>query len=144
MLCGWVGWVRGWAGNWGRRCSCGGLLLCLLGRLLALGGLLDGAEDHGYLALEGGEFEVDDAAAGVENDVDGNGEGGEIFADGLAHAALDAVAVDGLAHDFAYGEADARTGGVGVAEGRAVGAELRAQSEEVGHLLRELLAAGLV
>ena len=33
---------------------------------------------------------------------------------------------------------------VGIAQGRAVGAELRAESEEVGHLLRELLAAGLV
>ena len=109
-------------------------ILLLGGRSL---GLLDAAEDVGYFAVEEGEVEVDDGAAGVEDDVDWGGELGEVPADGLAHAALDAVAVDGLAHDLAYGESDAR-GGLGeVAVGGAGG-------DEVAHLLGELLAAGLV
>lgn len=120
------------------RCRGSGLLL------LVLGELLDGAEDGGDLAVEEGEVEVDDGAAGVQDDVDGEGEEIEIVADGLAHAALDAVAVDGLAHDFADGKADAGAGGVGVAERFAVCTERGAEAVEVAHLLGELLAADLV
>src|SRR5579859_2304609 len=50
------------------------------------GQLLDGLEDGGNFAIEGRKFEVDDRAAGVEDDVDGGGEGREILADGFAHA----------------------------------------------------------
>ena len=108
------------------------------------GGLLDGTEDGGYFTLQGGKVKVDDAAAGMEDDVDRRGEGAEVVAHHLAHAALDAVAIDGLAHDLAHGKAHARAGGAGIAERCAVGAELGAEGEEVAHLLRELLAAGLV
>ena len=76
----------------------GGLLL-----LLVVGELLDCAEDGCDFAVEQGEVEVDDGAAGVEDDVNRKGEEGEVFADGLAHAALDAVAIDGLAHDLTDG-----------------------------------------
>jgi len=106
--------------------------------------VLDGAEDAGYFAIEGGELEVDYAAAGMEDDVHGSAEGAEVFADGLAHAALDAVAIDGPAHDFAYGESHARACGLCATQRCTVGTELRTKSEEVRHLLRELLAAGLV
>ena len=74
---------------------------------LLFGGGLDGAEDAGHLTLESGELEIDDAAARVEDYVDRRAKGGEIVADGLAHAAIDAIAIDGLAHDFTDGEADA-------------------------------------
>jgi hypothetical protein len=113
-------------------------------RLLLLSRLLDGAKDVGYFPLQRGEVEVDDAASGVEDDVHRSVERGQVFANDLPHAAFDAVAVDGLAHDFADGEADAGGVGVGVAEGGAVGPKLRAEGEEVAHLLAELFAAGLV
>ena len=102
--------------------------------------LLNLAEDVGYLAGESGEVEVDDGAAGMEDDVDREAEGGEVGADGLAHAALDAVAVYGFAHDLAYGEADSGSGGVNGALGCFRGAE----GEKEGHLLAELLAARLI
>jgi hypothetical protein len=118
-------WGSGWSfSGWG----CG---------LLFFGGLLDLAEDLGDLALERRELEFEDGAAGVEDDIDGCLEQMQVFADGLAHAALDAVAVDGLAHDLADGEADA---------GRAdLFTWLKgAEGKEEGHLFRELLAARLV
>lgn len=111
---------------------------------LLLHGPLDSAEDVGYLAVEDGEFEVDDAAARVEDNVDGSVEGGKVAADGLAHAALNAVAVDRLAHDLSYGKTDAGTGGVGIAERLAVGALQGPKGEEVAHLFGELLAARLI
>jgi hypothetical protein len=111
--------------------------------LLFRGGL-DGAEDIGDFAVEGGELEVNYAPTRVQDDIDRSVEGGEIFADGLAHAALDSVAIDGLTHDFADGESDARACGVCVAKRGAVRAKLRTKNEEVRHLFCELLAAGFV
>jgi hypothetical protein len=105
--------------------------------LLLFGGLLDLTEDLGDLALEEGEFEVEDGAAGVKDDVHRGVEEVEVLADGLAQPSLDAVAVDGLAHDLADGEADAGRAGV-LARRRG------AEGEEVGHLFRELFAARLV
>ena len=99
------GWGRlqGWSGGRGGARGLG----CRV-----VGGL-DAAEDGGDFALELGEVEVDDGAAGVEDDVDGRGEEGEGGADGFAQATLDAVAIDGLAEGFGDGEADARAGGGG-------------------------------
>jgi hypothetical protein len=108
------------------------------------GCLLDGAEDVGDLALEGGEIEIDDAAARMEDYVDGCAEGGEVFADGFAHTALDAIAIDGFAQDLADGEADAWGGDAGIAKWGAIWPKLRAEAEEKAHLLCKLLAAGFV
>jgi hypothetical protein len=64
-------------------------------------------------------------------------------ADGFAEAALDAVAIDGLAEGLGDGEADAGAGGEGAA-GFSIGPERGARGVEVGELLAELLATGLV
>ena len=103
----------------------------------AVVGSLDAAKDGGDFALELGEVEVDDAAAGVKDDVDRGGEMRECGADGFAQAALDAVAIDRLAEGLGNGEADAGAGGCGAAG-------CWAGCVEVGELLAELLAAGLV
>ena len=100
-----------------------------------VGGALDGAEDGADLVGEGGEGLGEDGAARVEDDVDGAVvEEREVGADGLAHAALDAVAVDGFAEGFGDGEADSgaqREAGV-----------VRAEGDEEAHLTGELFAAG--
>jgi hypothetical protein len=102
---------------------------------------LHGPEDFGYFALEGGEFSREDGTAWVQNQVYRDRELWERGADGFAHAALDAVAIDGFSKRFGDREADARafwdellrvlwfryTNGVEVADGAA-----------------KLLAAGLV
>ncbi len=112
--------------------------------LLLLGGALDCAEDIGDFAVEGSELKIDYAAAGVKDYVYRRVECGQIVSDCLAHAALDAVAIDGLAHDLADGESDTRTSGICVTQGLAVGANLGTYGEEIGHLLAKLLAAGFV
>jgi hypothetical protein len=106
--------------------------------------LLDGAKHSSYLALEGWKVEVDDAAARVKNHVDRCIERRKIVAYGLAHATLDAIAVDGLAHHFANGEAYAWAIGVDAAEEFTVRAQLWPQTEKVAHLLPKLLATRLV
>ncbi len=111
-------------------------------RLLLLGGLLDGAEDLGDFTLEDGELKIEHGTAGMEDDIDGRSKQREVFADGLAHTPLDAIAVDGLPHDFANGEADAGCCEVGRLTGMRI--RFRPKGEEVAHLLRELLAARLV
>jgi hypothetical protein len=58
---------------------------------------LDGAEDGGDFTLQDCEVEVDDAAAGMEHDVDRAAQQRQVTAHGLAHSALDTIAVDGLA-----------------------------------------------
>jgi hypothetical protein len=134
----------GWGLGWGSGIASGGTG-CLGRRVpLLFGGELDSVEDVGHFALQGGELKIDDAAAGVENYVYWSVEGSEVVADGLAHAALDAVAVDGLAHYFSDSKANAWTCGVRATQGCAIRAERRTQKEEVRHLLRELFAAGLV
>jgi hypothetical protein len=112
--------------------------------LLLLRSSLDGAEDVSYLSVQGGELEVDHAAARMKDYVDRRTEGREVFANSLAHAAFDAVAIDRFAHDFADSETDARACGVRIAQWRAVGAYLGAEDEEVRHLFGELFAACLV
>jgi hypothetical protein len=111
---------------------------------LFLGGVLDRAKDIGYFAVEDGEVEVDNAASRMEDYIDWSMKGGKIFADCLAHAALDAIAIYSFAQHLADGESDAGACGVSVAERRAVWTEQRARSEKVGHLSGELFAAGLV
>jgi hypothetical protein len=106
-------------------------------RWVAVAGGLDAAEDVCDLALELREVEVDDGAAWMQDDVDRRCEQRERGADGLAQAALDAVAIDGFAEGLGYREADARAGGLG-------SPVCRAQRVEVGELLCELLAAGLL
>jgi hypothetical protein len=103
----------------------------------ALASRLDGAEDGGDFAFELGEIEVDDGAAGMQDNIYRRGEERECGADSLAHAALDAVAVDGFAESFGNSEADAGSDGVGSAVGGT-------QRVEVGELLAELLAAGFI
>jgi len=122
----WLGCVAVWLGR----------IACWFDGVAFAGGL-DAAEDGGDLTLELGEVEIDDRAAGMQDDVDGRGEERERGADGLAEAALDAVAVDGLAEGFGDGEADAWAGGVGSAVSGT-------ERVEVGELLRELLAAGFI
>jgi hypothetical protein len=105
---------------------------------------LDGAEDIGDFAVEGSELKIDYATTGVKDYIYRRVEGGKVVTDRLAHAALDAVAIDGLAHDLADGESDAGTAGVCVTQGFAVGANLKTQSEKIRHLLAKLLTAGFV
>ncbi len=112
--------------------------------MLPFRGALDGTEDIRDLTVEGCSLEVDYTAAGVEDDINRCAEGRQVPTDGLAHAALDAIAFDSLAHDFADGESDAGACGVCVTQRRAVGAQLGAQGEKVGHLPGELFAPGLV
>jgi hypothetical protein len=105
---------------------------------------LYGTKDVSYFALKGGELKVDYAATRVKDYVDRGIESGQVVADGLAHAPLDAVAIDGLAHHFADGEANAGAGDIDIPQGRAVWSKLRTKGEEVRHLFCELLAAGFV
>jgi hypothetical protein len=105
---------------------------------------LYGTKDVSYFALESGELEIDYAATRVKDYVDRGIERGQVIADGLAHAPLDAVAIDGLAHHLADGKANAGANGVSVTQGCAVGSELRTKGEEVGHLFRELFATGFI
>ena len=87
---------------------------------LLLRGGLDEAEDTGHFTLECGEFEVDDGSARVKDDIDRSAERGEVAADSLAHAAFDAISIDGLAHGLTYGESDAGAGYICVAQWHAV------------------------
>jgi len=103
----------------------------------AIIGSLDAAEDGGGFAFELEEVEVDDGAAGVEDDVDWGGEVGEGGADGFAEAAFDAIAVDRSTEGFGDGKADPGAGSVAAPV-------CWAQGVEVGDLFGELLAAGLV
>src|ERR1700722_13274254 len=77
---------------------------------------LDGTEDGGYFALQRGEVKVDDAAARVKDDINRRAERWNVFADGFAHSAFDAVTVNRLAHNLANREPHARTACVGVAK----------------------------
>jgi hypothetical protein len=114
------------------------------GTLLLFCGDLDRAEDRGYFTFESAEFEVDNAAPGMKNDIYWGVERRQIVAYSFAHTALDAVAINCLAHYLANSETDARALGVCAAQQFAIRAELRAQGEKVRHLFRELFAAGLV
>lgn len=83
-----------------------GLSLWLCGVLLAYC-----TENVGYFALELVPFQHEDRTARVQNHVHGQiGQQRCVHCDGGAHAALDAIAVMRLAHDFAYGQANARAG----------------------------------
>ena len=68
-------------------------------------------KDTHNLALELRKFHRENSAARVQDEVEARGQKIDMAAQSLAHAALDAVALVSLAHDFAYGEADARRGG---------------------------------
>ena len=107
------------------------------GRDTAVVDRLDAAEDGGDFALELGEVEIDDGAAGMQDDVDWRAEQGEGRTDSLAQTALDAIAIDCLTESFRYGEANARARG-----GRP--AICWTSGVEVGELLAELLATSLV
>ena len=53
------------------------------------------------------EFDGEHSAAGMKDEIEAGGEQIDMAAQGLAHAALDAIALVGLAEHFACGEADA-------------------------------------
>jgi len=74
----------------------------------AVVGGLDAAEDGGDLALELGEVEIDDGAAGMQDYVDGCGEQGERCTDGFTETPLDAIAIDRFPEGFGNRQADAR------------------------------------
>ena len=57
------------------------------------------------------EIEAEDGAAGMEDEIAAGGQQVRVAAQDLAQAALDAVAVMGLAQDLAGGQADTRRGG---------------------------------
>ena len=69
----------------------------------------------------------------MQDDIDGQGEPGEVETHRLSHAALDAIALDGLAQHAAGGETHARALRHGVVR--------RSYPEEVAHRRREMLAA---
>ena len=54
------------------------------------------------------KFEVEDRSAGMEDEIAAQRQQGDVAAQGLSHAALDAIAFMGFAQDLAGGEADAR------------------------------------
>ena len=57
------------------------------------------------------EFHREDGAARMQDEIEARWQKIDVAAQSLAHAALDAIALVSLAHDFAYGEADARRSG---------------------------------
>ena len=71
-------------------------------------GLLKDTHD---LCLKFREFDCQYRAAGMEDQIAPCGQQINMAAQGLAHAALDAVALMGLAQHLAGGQPDARTGG---------------------------------
>jgi hypothetical protein len=65
------------------------------------------------LGFEFGEFEVKDDAARMQDEVEARGQQIDMAAEGLSHAALDAIAFMGFAQNFAGGEAHTRACGLG-------------------------------
>ena len=78
-------------------------LLCAARRLGP--GLLKNTHN---LRLKFREFHGEHDAAGMKDQIEARGQQIHVAAQGLAHAALDAVALMGLAQHLARGEADAR------------------------------------
>jgi len=68
-------------------------------------------KDTHNFALKLREFHREDGPARMEDEIKARGQKIDVAAQSLAHAALDAVALVSLAHDFAYGKADARRSG---------------------------------
>ena len=66
-------------------------------------------KDTQNLSLKLREFHGEHDAAGVQDEIEARGQEIDVAAQRLAHAALDAVALVGLADHFAYSEADARS-----------------------------------
>jgi hypothetical protein len=93
---------------------------------------LDVVEDTDHFAFEPEKFDGEDRLAGMKNDVHVCRNAFDMAADDIAHAALDTIAFDGVAEDFAGGEADA-----GAGRHRRPGG---AQSIKVTHRCREVLA----
>ena len=75
---------------------------------LRLGLLLGLLKDTHNFALKLHEFHREDGAARMQDEIKARRQEIDVAAQSLAHATLDAVALMSLAHDFAYGEADAR------------------------------------
>jgi len=91
-------------------------------------GLLEDTHDLGF---QFHEVEREDDAAGMEDEIAAGGEQIDMAAEGLAEAALDAVALVSFAEDLAGGEADARGGrrGVGWERMRCIEADWRLRPE---------------
>lgn len=106
--------------------------------LLPLSGCtLDLAEDLGNFTLEDGEFKRKHGAAWMQDHIHGRLEQRQVFTDSFAHASLDAIAIDGLAQNFANSETDTRRTGF-------LPLDCGSKRKEVGHLLSELFTARLV
>jgi hypothetical protein len=99
-----------------------------------LSGLFNGREDFGNLALQSGKLRRKHRPAGMQYYIDVPRERGQIEPNGFAHAALDAIAIDGLTQNAPGRKADART------YARA-GRSLR---EKVCHRGRKVFAASLI
>ncbi len=112
-----------------------GLHVSLLRRTIEMG--LHGAKDRGDLAMEQSKLQGKDRAARMEDDIDRCDQERQVGCNSSAQAAFDAIAIVRLAKSLGNGEADARSGGIGPAIGRARG-------KKVSHLLGELLAAARV
>ncbi len=106
------------------------------GRLTVVSSL-DAAEDLRDLTLELRELEVDDGAAGMQDDVYRRSDERQLVADGFAHTPLDAVAVYGTAQGF--GDCESNSWARGVAS-----SALGANRIEVGDLLGKQFTARLV
>ena len=117
------------------------MLLLLGGALLTctfLNSTLDGAEDARNLPVKSFKIKVDDGAARVQDHVDRKlAKRGGVLANHLAQTALDAIAIDRLAHHLADCQANARPGYL-------VRLIRRPNAEKEAHLLRKLLTAGRV
>jgi hypothetical protein len=105
--------------------------------VLLLGGLLNLAKHLGDFAFKGGVFEFENGAARMKDDVDRGSEKSKVSANGVAHAPLDAIAIDRFTHDLTDGKTNAR--GADFFTGKR-----GAKGEEERHLLRKLFAADLV
>jgi hypothetical protein len=79
-----------------------------LGQRLLLGLLLGLLKDTQNLPLKLREIHGEDDAARVKDEIEARRQKINVAAESLAHAALDAVALVGLADDLADSEADAR------------------------------------
>jgi hypothetical protein len=109
-----------------------------------LGGRLDRAKDIADLALQRGELKIDDAPPRVQNHIHRRTKRVQILPDSLAHAPLNAVAIDRLAHHLSNRQPNARPRRIRITQGSAIRAQLRSQREEVRHLFGKLFPAGLV
>ncbi|HKO20830.1 MAG TPA: hypothetical protein VJU82_18295 [Acidobacteriaceae bacterium] len=110
----------------------------------ALDRLLNSTEYLGDILLQECELDIRDPPAWVQDHIHGGLEYRDLSTHCLAHAPLDAVTHDGIAHGAADGEAHTRATNRPSRHAVLFYGLRLAQQEEVAHLLAEPLAAGPV